>query len=766
MATTSRDLGNSLFMLHVKKYLDYKRTFYESLEGQAGSLDSAYEFSVIDASKAYDGVKEISAKIVNVVWLCLMNTGILSGFGVYMKSLATEKTTNISWDATHSYAEKGKTIINNQRIATMKSLSVIVCNQNYIQSAVFTLSHRNVELQNQFEAFAQRLDDLQLKRRNSCGIMLYGRNIIEKVGTDYTEKYGAMLSKVFPSCKHAQDVYHWIVRFRLGIMEGKKNQDYHEVIASLSIAWRESQTRIEIISNFTELYTKYHNKGGIWNALAKDLFERQMERVNAGWLDKNGDSANTSRVENKFRHIETVQASFVCSLQLFEGLGLAKIDAMNRSNGLRLHDPLMIQTNGYCDVVYSNQIQKLESSLFPYKRTLIATLPETINTNEKFGVLAVSTQLNQVPRESAEENDLLVEECDEVNTDYLPQAIANDFLEQCELESLGLDAAKRNDPEKDLPPPDYRYTPISQLLEECMPPTLPAETTQAHIPYQPPRLTATMQWLQRRTGIAPENFVVGEGEIYHLFMQLRRREKWRSAPNDTNFRAAELSWRKEIDAYHVRFPDEQRLPLYDAVTLRNKCIEIEKNLPKFLMYWEKLDADGIEVHANRDGIDCNVKKKIKYWKAQDLRENILPTPASSRGKIDICKRCNMQKVHGSGHGTRTCTDGVLINADNEIIRFPQPTDLFITKEGLLDQERFFWLVQHSRTNPLHDTETMHFAILARNILNADGTLNQVRLAALKIGVATAEAKDSHTVWRKAQTERAERERKRARANAM
>jgi len=61
---------------------------------------------------------------------------------------------------------------------------------------------------------------------------------------------------------------------------------------------------------------------------------------------------------------------------------------------------------------------------------------------------------------------------------------------------------------------------------------------------------------------------------------------------------------------------------------------------------------------------------------------------------------------------------------------------------------------------------MHFAILARNIFNADGTLNQVRLAVLKIGVATAEAKDSHTVWRKVQAERAERERKRAQANAM
>jgi len=151
LATTSRDLGNSLFMLYVKKYLDSKRSFYESLEGQFGAVDSTYEFSVIDASKGYAGVREISAKIINVVWLYLMHTGVLSGFAMYMRSLATEKTTNISWDATHSYAEKGKTIINNQRIATMKSLSVIVCNQNYIQSAVFTLSHRNVELQNQFQ---------------------------------------------------------------------------------------------------------------------------------------------------------------------------------------------------------------------------------------------------------------------------------------------------------------------------------------------------------------------------------------------------------------------------------------------------------------------------------------------------------------------------------------------------------------------------------------------------------------------------------------
>lgn len=757
VATTSRNLGNSWLMLHVKKYLDTKRTYLQALQLNVAQLDPAYEFSAIDASRNYDGVKDISAKLINVVWIYLMNQGGLAGFARYMKSLASEATTNISWDATHSFAEKGKTIINNQRIAAMKSLSVIVCNRNYIQSAIFTHSHRNVELEVQFEAFAKRLDILQIKRVDSYGRNLYGRNIIEKVGTDYTEKYGGMIKRIFPKSAHAQDVFHWLCRFHLGIVDGVRNPFHHEVVVALSIAWRESKTRTDIINNFEALYKKYQVKGSVWNTLAKDIFSRQMQRVHNGWMDKGGDSANTSRVENKFRHIERVQSTFTCSLQLFESLGLAKIDSMNRNNGMKLEDPLIKQTYGYSDIVYANQVQLLEKSIFHYKASEICVMPEDVDSGEEFGVVSQHTQRRNVPRE--EEDDPLVDEYDDEAVDYIPQAIANDYLDQCELESLGLDSSKRNEPEVFDSPVDNRYKPIEELIEKLLPENRLAERD--NNAYQTPPLTPSMQWLNDRSKLAPEVFAVGEGMVYHLFMKLRRHGKWRSS-GATNFRAAELTWKQEVDAYHARAPNEPRLPEYDHTALRNKCIEIEKNLPVYLSFWQGLHADGIEVHVNKEGEDCVVIDKVQYWLAQDLREEVMPTPANRKGKIDVCKRCNLRKTGGSGHGVRTCIDGVLVSTDKDIVRYPQPEDLFLSSDGCLNPERFRWLLSHSAHNSPNDSETRNFAIFAKHILTRDGAIDHVKLASLKINIADPEVMDKHHELLRGRKLRNERTLKKAR----
>jgi hypothetical protein len=309
-------------MLHVKAYLDCKALYLTSLTFDNIQYDPAFEFSKIDTSRAYDGVSDISAKSVSSIWTYLMRKGCLDGFARYMKSLISSETTNISWDATHSFAEKGKTVVNNQRIAAMKSLSIIVCNRNYIQSAIFTLSHRNVELQRQFEGFARRLELMNVSRVDGYRRRLVGKDIIAKVGTDYVEKYAGMIKQVFPKASHPQDVFHWLCRFHLAIRDSFRNPYHQEVVVGLSIAWRQSTTRVSIIANFEALYKKYQEKGGIWNALARAIFDRQLVRVSSGWMDKEGDTANTSRVENKFRHIETVQATFVCGLQLFESLML------------------------------------------------------------------------------------------------------------------------------------------------------------------------------------------------------------------------------------------------------------------------------------------------------------------------------------------------------------------------------------------------------------------------------------------------------------
>jgi hypothetical protein len=387
---------------------------------------------------------------------------------------------------------------------------------------------------------------------------------------------------------------------------------------------------------------------------------------------------------------------------------------------------------------------------------------EEIHSGEEFGVINQVVNQMGVSRDEENDDDFLDNELDDEVADYLPQAIANDYLEQCELESLGLDSSKRNDPETtanispiDSPPntPPNSSSNINARPRSPSPPPSPLLTANK---------TPTAVWLQSRLNVPAECFVVGNGDKFHLFMKLRRKHKWRSKASATNFRAAELTWKQEIDMRAAQFPTEDPWPAYDWCTLRNKVLHIERMLPVYLEFWEGLSRDNIEVWVNSNGEECIVSKKIEYWRQQDLRDEISSTPASSKGKIDICKRCNMRKVTGSGHGTKTCTDGVLVSTSTEIVRYPQPSGLFISKEGRLNPAHLYHLLSISRSNPINDTETSNLSHFARHILLPNYTLDLVALANLQISIADQACIQEHISWQKSQKSRQERLQKKAR----
>jgi len=116
--------------------------------------------------------------------------------------------------------------------------------------------------------------------------------------------------------------------------------------------------------------------------------------------------------------------------------------------------------------------------------------------------------------------------------------------------------------------------------------------------------------------------------------------------------------------------------------LKQKCSEIESELPKYLEHWLDEEAKGVEFGYDKDGNEYLVKDKIAYWKHHDL---IAPESRLKQNR-DHCKRCNTSRNKVDQHPKTSCLDGVMVSRLD--IPYPQPERLFLNPKGYLDQRRF------------------------------------------------------------------------------
>jgi len=180
--------------------------------------------------QGYRGLKKVPDSAVNSVWLYLISNYLIENANIYMRTIYSSDTSTLAFDATHRFAEKGKIInSNNQRISPMKSLLVVVDNRSYIVAHAFTTDQGNAQIKEVLEGIAKRMDIAKVCRTKADGTVLKGSELIERIGSDYVEKYQNMTRSVFKDSIHQQDRFHFQQLLHYAVCNSSANPQYKAV---------------------------------------------------------------------------------------------------------------------------------------------------------------------------------------------------------------------------------------------------------------------------------------------------------------------------------------------------------------------------------------------------------------------------------------------------------------------------------------------------------------------------------------------------------
>jgi len=671
-------------------------------------------FSKIDDKLKWNGVDKISDDHVKLVWEYLLEDYMLEHFSAYMRSLYSDNVRTLAWDSQHPLAAKAKTVVAlNKRISIMKSISAIVDSNNYIASICMTVTHSNDEIKQQMEGLARRYNCSPMSRKDERGEVLRGAELVEVFGSDYVEKYSPMVLTIFRKARAFQDVFHWQQLLFDAILNGVKNPLHSQVRGKIAQAYKKSVSKEDLVTLMEGVYDYYANAGNVWNAAARDIFDRQLERVRKGYLESGQYSADTSRVENVFKYLNRIQNSFSCGLQTFVGLLLASVDQTNRNNALRLHDPFAMAVYGYQDFVWADGIQGIEAQCFPTE--IIPRMNSPMESGGQFGICHYRPERFSV--NGLEEQSL--QRADQEDLDYQAIFNVNDWVREQRLIEEGINL-------------DHLIVGINQPAAATTT-VLPLVNTPPPIPILQNTPTPSENYLRTRAQINADIYHI-DGDEHFLFMNLRKLHKWYSWK--TRWVEASRIWNGII-----RVMNRQRAEILgrfnerDAIILQKKCIDIEVNLPRYLERWRTMKANGqLQVVIEDETID--VQKKINYWESQQLD---LPTSKSL-----ICRRCGIDKkpaeINLAGeswrvsHPERVCSDQAPVKLGNKA-PFPMPDGLFLGPDGCLDLVRFNELVLVSRTRHMSDDALLsNFALFAIHMLNNDDQLDYHKLEVLGVKV--------------------------------
>jgi hypothetical protein len=721
LSSTFSGLAANITQKHVKNYLDYKYGYYTTLGTTTTSSD--HIFSGINIKTKWDGIDRISDDHIKSVWDFLVDNYLLQDFSTYMRTLYSDDIKTLAWDSQHSLAKKAKTVIGlNKRVSIMKSISAIVDSNNYVASICMTLTHSNEEIKQQMQGLARRYDMSTMKRELPGGAILSGSDLIERVGTDYVEKYHPMVNSVFPNAKAFQDSFHWMQLLADAIFEGTKNPSNAAVRGRIAQVYKAAKDKEELNNSMEDLFSYFSASGTVWNAAARDIFDKQLDRVKKGYLDKGDVTADTSRVENVFKHLNRIQNSFSCNLETFVGLLLCSVDQLNRNNAMRLRDPFALAVHGYQDIVWANNIQQLEKACFAGHH--VHTMRDPIESGEEFGICRIR------PSEDMNAAETLLDRNDREDeiVDYEALNRINTWAAEQRVLELGIQPNRLN-----------------QLIEQmaatqiATPPATPVNSSNTAV-----SATPSTEYLRRRVAINADLFSL-EGDEHFTFMNLRKLHRWTNTK--TNWLDAEKIWEMTKRIVNRRRPEF--LGFYStraAVVLQRKCIDIEINMPRYLQKWNLLKANGTEIHI-QDGEEINVQKKIDYWQAQQL-----DAPPVRYFK---CTRCRLDKhsidvlFEGQtwkiSHPEKVCSDEVPIRFTN--IPFRQPEGLFLGPEGLLDIDKCNQLMEQClNTATTDDPILSNFSIFALSIMGEDGRISYQKLALLGINKRNVDSDNLRNVW--------------------
>ncbi|KAJ7026258.1 hypothetical protein C8F04DRAFT_1268296 [Mycena alexandri] len=317
-STTSGRLADNVQQLHL---LEYKQRHLEYLEeyktrlvpGIGPDRCKLKAFSAPYDASGYND-KSITDDLITSIFLAFSTRTRIEECGKYLRTLTA---TCINLDQTFKAAAKASVVDDTKaRVKLMKGGILSIVNEiNLIISWRFCQSGAAAEIVEQLEGLKARFDFLNIDYPIS-------------VTVDNCCTVANKIHSVWAAIKVLLDVYHFIMRYAAGILNGAQNPHRKEVLKDVRDAiiktpatkdgpakyWLQAEQETRLAAAFD----KWTARGGVWSAAAHNIHGAQMQHVRKGCLHRENQDlpSDGSRIEGSHKGWNSIQRSHASGLEM------------------------------------------------------------------------------------------------------------------------------------------------------------------------------------------------------------------------------------------------------------------------------------------------------------------------------------------------------------------------------------------------------------------------------------------------------------------
>ncbi|KAJ7165980.1 hypothetical protein C8R46DRAFT_1219750 [Mycena filopes] len=397
-STTSGRLADNIKQLHLLEYkqrhLEYLNAFKTRLVPRMGRDNCQLRvFSAPDDAAGYND-KSITDDLISTIFLAFSARTRIKECAQYLRNLSA---VCINLDNTFKAASKATVVDETKaRSKPMKGGILSVLNElNEIISWRFCQSGAAAEITEMLEGLKARHDFLGVPHPVSATV-------------DNCCTVGNKIRAVFAAIKVLLDVYHFIMRYAAGILNGSHNTHRKEILKDIRSAiikepatkdgpakyWLKAEQEARLQSAFDKWAAR-----GVWSAAIHNIHAAQMQHVRKGCLHRENQDlpSDGSRIEGSHKGWNSLQRSFASGLEMQTALGHDFVLRRNIRVGLngkaRAPKPFIKSTHGshhialvdYTAMMWNSMLNTAGGS----STSSLQSLPRLANTEsgETFGLV-------------------------------------------------------------------------------------------------------------------------------------------------------------------------------------------------------------------------------------------------------------------------------------------------------------------------------------------------------------------------------------------
>ncbi|KAJ3474041.1 hypothetical protein NLI96_g12682 [Meripilus lineatus] len=394
-------IHENLKQLHLLEYLQRRLEYLEFFDARAHQTSIVYpplySFSApFDESEGAYGNSVVSSDMISDAYIEFCEKTRSPESTSHTRTLTGEC---LSMDATFKVSKKA-TVVDAQkkRIAIGKGGVLSVLNED---SEVVSWRLCESKAGSEVTELLRRLRH----RYELLGVALPSAMVVDDCCTICGPVHAA-----FPEIKVLLDVFHFIVRYLVAVMNGTKNPYRSQVGAAIRDAILQVPAKDGVPAQYWDketqearlqaAYTKYSRLGGVWSAAAPLVHANQLKHVRKGCLsrDRSDISSDGSRVEGFHKGLGMIMKSNPCGVENF--LGLVHDYILRRNVRIAMNLPESRQTEFIRSTFGSHHVSlvdhiarrwnglRIEDGKGERRGKGLSDLPELmrVETSERFGL--------------------------------------------------------------------------------------------------------------------------------------------------------------------------------------------------------------------------------------------------------------------------------------------------------------------------------------------------------------------------------------------